>query len=566
MTVNDINESFALIEFEGETDEDALELRLRLMEDLSVFVDGHRFIPSVRSGIWDGKKNFYEIDTDMNFIIPKGLVESVLKRYKEDVTNFYTPRSTVIPVNKTTIETHIQSLDLPFAPYDYQQNAFTIALNQPRKILVSATGSGKSLMIYLIMTYFASLGKRGLLIVPNIGLAEQMKSDFTEDYKMPLDKAEELVHIIYHGKPRNFNKLMTVTTWQSAILMNPVEFEALDYVLVDEAHQASGESLTSLLNASVNCLHKIGLTGTMPKSYEQRYSLGATLGKTEVIITPQGLIERGLATPVTIVTVYLNYGDSDKQKVKKMKYAEEVKFLEKHVNRNDFIARMVIQATKKYGNSIMMYSSLAHGRFLLDTILRNKFGIDGVEVLEKITPMQVKKFHEASKDISKLFVISTLTPKDKKVLMKFYTTDEISQIRVLNDYHIYLIKGSIPGEVRNQIRKLLENIEDGIVIGSAKTVSTGMNIKRLHNFFSTSSTKSSITLNQSIGRGMRLHKEKDMMRYFDFIDDFSTRTKKGKIQNRNSTLKHSYERLNEYIEHGYPIKEIETAIAPDRLR
>lgn len=84
-----------------------------------------------------------------------------------------------------------------------------------------------------------------------------------------------------------------------------------------------------------------------------------------------------------------------------------------------------------------------------------------------------------------------------------------------------------------------------------------MNVKRLHNIFLTSSTKSSIRLNQTIGRGMRLHDDKGMMRFFDFIDDFSTKAKTGRVTNKNYTLKHSYERLNEYLEHGYPIKELE---------
>ena len=109
----------------------------------------------------------------------------------------------------------------------------------------------------------------------------------------------------------------------------------------------------------------------------------------------------------------------------------------------------------------------------------------------------------------------------------------------------------------------IQKSESAILIGSQGTVSTGMNVKRLHNFFASASTKSSIRLNQSIGRGMRLHVDKKMLRYFDFIDDFSKMTKSGKSLNKNYTLKHSYERLNEYIEHGYPIKEMEISIKED---
>jgi len=330
---------------------------------------------------------------------------------------------------------------------------------------------------------------------------------------------------------------------------------------VSNCHLATGESLTKLLNASRNCLYKIGLTGTLPKTYEGRFTLSATLGKSKKIITPQGLIERGLATPVTIVTVYLNYSDADKKKVKALKnYQKETKFIEEHIPRNNFIAKMVIQATEKYGNSMVMYNSISHGDLLLKLILANKFNIPEPIILEKVTPKRVLEAKEKINSTEELFVLTELTDKDKRNLSKHFSDDDIRKIRVLSDFHIYLIKGSIEGETRNEVRALLENVEDGIIIGSAQTVSTGLNIKRLHNFFSAASTKSSIRLNQSIGRGMRLHKEKDMMRYFDFIDDFSTKTKTGRVTNKNYVLKHSYERLNEYLEHGYPIKELEVNI------
>jgi hypothetical protein len=227
---------------------------------------------------------------------------------------------------------------------------------------------------------------------------------------------------------------------------------------------------------------------------------------------------------------------------------------------------MAIQATEKYGNSLIMYNSISHGDLLLKLILSHKFDIPEPVILEKVTPKKVKDAKVKSPDGIGLFVLTDLTAKDRKTLVKEYSLEEIENIKILSDYHIYLIKGSIDGEIRNEIRSLLENVDDGMIIGSSQTVSTGMNVKRLHNFFAASSTKSSIRLNQSIGRGMRLHDEKEMMRYFDFIDDLSNKTKKGKSVNKNYVLKHSYERLNEYLEHGYPIKELEVLIPEDEWK
>lgn len=94
------------------------------------------------------------------------------------------------------------------------------------------------------------------------------------------------------------------------------------------------------------------------------------------------------------------------------------------------------------------------------------------------------------------------------------------------------------------------------------TLSTGVNIKNLHNIMLCASTKSYVRVMQTIGRGLRLHASKDKMRLFDFIDDFSKKTKTGKIQNKNYMLKHSTERIEFYFEAGFPIKEKEILVNP----
>jgi superfamily II DNA or RNA helicase len=47
----------------------------------------------------------------------------------------------------------IKSLKIPFEPYDYQINAALDSINNKRLLIRSATGSGKSLIIYLIFRY-----------------------------------------------------------------------------------------------------------------------------------------------------------------------------------------------------------------------------------------------------------------------------------------------------------------------------------------------------------------------------------------------------------------------------
>jgi len=232
LTIEDLNESYSVIKFE-ESDEEALDLRLKLMQDLSVFVDGYKFSPKYRAGIWDGKKYYFKMLKDMSMQIPKGLAETILKKYKDQVTAIYSPRIIPQHYSKEDLENFIKTKNIPFPPYDYQFDAVLEALNNPRRILVASTSSGKSLIIYLLMTFFEHIGKKGLLIVPNVGLCEQMQTDFLS-YNMTSEEADEKLHVIFSGKEKTFRFPMTVTTWQSAILMNNSHFDQLDYVLVDE--------------------------------------------------------------------------------------------------------------------------------------------------------------------------------------------------------------------------------------------------------------------------------------------------------------------------------------------
>ena len=63
-------------------------------------------------------------------------------------------------------------------------------------------------------------------------------------------------------------------------------------------------------------------------------------------------------------------------------------------------------------------------------------------------------------------------------------------------------------------------MEDNIiVIAISKIFSTGINIKNLHYIIFGSGGKAKIKLIQSIGRGLRLHKEKSKLIIFDIGDN-----------------------------------------------
>ena len=67
------------------------------------------------------------------------------------------------------------------SPREYQVDGVFDALKHNRKLLISPTASGKSLMIYSLIRYYVDKRQKILLVVPTTSLVEQMYKDF-QDY------------------------------------------------------------------------------------------------------------------------------------------------------------------------------------------------------------------------------------------------------------------------------------------------------------------------------------------------------------------------------------------------
>ena len=72
--------------------------------------------------------------------------------------------------------------------------------------------------------------------------------------------------------------------------------------------------------------------------------------------------------------------------------------------------------------------------------------------------------------------------------------------------------------IERKLNKLIEERTDVIVVAISKIFSTGIDIKNLHYIIFASGGKAKIKTVQSIGRGLRLHKDKKELIIFDIAD------------------------------------------------
>ena len=125
------------------------------------------------------------------------------------------------------------------------------------------------------------------------------------------------------------------------------------------------------------------------------------------------------------------------------------------------------------------------------------------------------------------------------------------------DKRVFFIHGKVEADLREEVRRIAEKVEDAIIIASYGTFSTGVSIKRLHNIVFASPSKSRIRVLQSIGRQLRKSEHKDVAKLYDLADDLSWK------KHKNHTLRHFEDRLKIYEGEGFEHKIIRINLKED---
>ena len=457
-------------------------IAMELREYFKFAVPGAKYMPSYRSKFWDG---FIYLYNPMSGLLYAGLLRYVEEFCRtreyivEHLSDFSSEEFSIKEANE-----FINKLSPKFKPRDYQLEAFIHAIRERRTLLLSPTASGKSFIIYLIMRYYLGLLKgKFLIIVPTTSLVSQLASDFA-DYGFNSDM---WVHRVFSGQPKDTDKPITITTWQSIYKLPKTYFSNFDVVIGDEAHLFKAKSLTSILSKLDNCKYRFGFTGTLDGSETNKLVLEGLFGPVRKVISTKELIDKKHLAEFSIKALVLSYSDEVRKMVSVMKYQDEIDYLVRLPERNNFIKNLALSLT---GNTLLLFQFVEkHGKILRD-------------MLEK----------EAG------------------------------------DRKIFFVSGAVDGEEREEIRRIVENERDAIIVASFGTFSTRVNIKNLHSIIFASPSKSRIRNLQSIGRGLRKSDTKTAATLYDIADDLTWKNKK------NFTILHFMERIKIYNEERFRYK------------
>ena len=446
-----------------------------LSDHFTFEVPGAKFMPQYRSKYWDGKIRLFSTHTGEIYV---GLLDKIIsfcKNYNYDykfLDNkfFGTPFEVNEMISFDGVRDYMKSIT-SHEPREYQVEGVYDALRHNRRLLISPTASGKSLMIYSIARYYTSHNKNILVIVPTTSLVEQMYKDF-EEYGW---ESETYCHKIYSGREKETDAPVTITTWQSIYKLDRKYFEKFDVVIGDEAHLFKSKSLIQIMTKLHTAKYRFGFTGTLDGSQTHKWVLEGLFGPAYKVTRTAELMEKGHLSLLDITCLVLKHNPQ-----KFDSYEDEIQYLISHERRNKFIKNLALDLK---GNTLVLYSRVAsHGEVLYDLINTNKsqdrkvfFIHGGVAADEREHVRAITESQENAIIVASYGTFSTGI-NIKRLHNVIFASPSKSRVRNLQSIGRVLRKG------KDKVKAMLFDIADDCTYQSRKNYTLNHLIERIKTY------------------------------------------------------------------------------------
>ncbi len=426
---------------------------------LSYYMVGYRFVPSFKSGRWDGRNRLFHRRKEGYFFLSGFLpkVEAILK-------NNYQEYEIIDERKKVKFGRKIKTKNIETR--EYQDRALLASLKEKSGIIMSATGSGKAIMISQLV---ANTNVKTMVYVVGTDLLYQL-------HKTMENVLGIKVGFIGDGKTE-IRKINVCIIWKAAIALGkkytPLDDEDkskketlkkenklkiakairnAEMVLYDECHMISCQTIQDINIESNNARHKFGFSGSPWRDDGSDLLIEGVVGKNIVEITPSELIKKGFLVEPTIHLI-------DVPKMDKLSDNYQSIYKE-YVVENEVRNGLIVKATNKLVDSgrkvLVLVKNIKHGKILLN---------------------------------------------------------ELEQNRV-----VYFVRGELDSDTRNQIKEDFINGEIEVIISTA-IFDQGIDLPNLDALVLGGSGKSSVRTIQRLGRVLRPYPGKKNAIVVDYIDN-----------------------------------------------
>ncbi len=490
------------------------EIYRELDKKLRIFLPYARYSPQYKLGLWNGYKSFinpggYTYINLLDEILP------VLQQHNIPI-NLVNNRKNTIKFKFDHIDENFLSEykwpkghrleGQPIHLEEHQVRAINSLLDNPQSVLEAATSAGKTIIFSAICKVVEQYGKI-LLLVPSSDLVIQT---YEEAKIIGLD-----VGRLMGAKYREIDHQIIIATWQTIMhtesqakgiakgnydISSDMEklrkeeleelLDGLVCVIADECHDLTGnEIFKQFTNIFKDIPIRWGMTGTVPKKNFEQINLRLSIGPVVEHIKSKELQDKNFLAKSNITIIKLqddfnpNKGLTLLEKKNHKGWTIERDYLKSNPKRIEFISNL-IKTISQNGNTLVLVTSIDMGKSINDYLI--------------------------SSNIDSVF----LSGSDSNVKRK----EEYDTIKV----------------------------EDNkVIVATQQIASTGISLPRLFNLvfvdFGLAYTKTM----QSIGRGLRLAKDKTSVEIYDISSDIG------------SSKKHLKQRIDYYKENEHPYKIID---------
>ena len=284
------------------------EVKLEVQRILSYQVAGYEHTDAFKKGVWNGQSSFFNF---RSCTFPAGFLHFVTARLKHkgfQVRHVRRPLPEPLGPERPVIDS------FPTDPrYDYQDETVNRLVKHGQIIAQIATGGGKSRVARLA---YARINRPTLFLTTRGILMYQMRDVFEKDMgvkcsvlgdgqfghindegrqsikKMSVGMVQTLVSRLQKPDPDTSVEKQNV---QAALRQQTINLLAkFEFVILEEAHEASGNSYYDILRHCINANYRLALTATpfMKDDEEANMRLMAVSGPVAMRVSEKLLIDR----------------------------------------------------------------------------------------------------------------------------------------------------------------------------------------------------------------------------------------------------------------------------------
>ena len=372
-----------------------------------------------------------------------------------------------------------------------------------RGLIESPTASGKSLIVANFIDTVETRIKAGLkylIYVPNRQLVDQFYKDLIS-YGYEKTRITRLTSGLKRSEAYNPEAQVIISNRQY-LFTNKESLPKIDALIADEVHQTVAKSTRKFVE-ELDCDIKIGCSGTLPRSKIGKWTL------------------MGMFGPVA--------------------YVEEIT----HLQKEGYISKLGITLLKVKDLSVE-----SDRECLFNVNSTKKFDSDNPEDVT-FNEAYISETNYVVKNYERLYspILGELEKMKGNTLVLFdrieFGQNMFKMCSEMSRKPVKYIDGSTKISDRENDRAELESTTDNILFGQVSILSTGINVRNLTNLVLMVSTKSFSRILQSIGRTLRLHKDKDVANLYDI--SFNFKYSQRHLRERMEIYKSMYKKLPDSV-------------------